>query len=348
MTCRLVLVSLATLNVATARPMWTQPPGTYAQYIMEDSTVTSKDMEVDHYWVTMPTPDETSGNGVFASMEMGMETGPFGGGYFGTQIWRVGADPTLWRNGSKNLLGSRIGAEETHKVLFSMWDGDKDHQVSWEGDNCERFGSEGDGGHCLITYPMEQGQKYKMRVSLSDDNRKMTGTITDISSGIVTTIGTLVYPDMKGFQGFGKIKVGAVAFQEYFLSNDCAGQALSTIGLIGPFWENRTVAPSSATMFYAGNCTFADVHACIMPGDQCGPSHVLLMAGGNVVQHTPAHSQLWIAPYPGTQVSCGKHTSDCCGNCDQGRGAAWCNGDCTWTGVCSARSLNLSDAVVVV
>lgn len=341
-----VLLSLATLNVVTARPMWTQPPGTYAQYTMEDSTVTSKDMEVDHFWVTMPTPDETTGNGVFASMDFGMESGPFQGGYMGTQVWRVDADPTLWRNGSNNLLGSRIGAEETHKVLFSMWDGDSDHKVSWEGDNCERFGGEGDGSHCLITYPMEQGKKYTMRVSLSDDNRKMTGTVMDISSGTVTTIGVLIYPDMDGFQGFGKIKVGAVAFQEYFLSNDCDGQALSAVGLVGPFWENRTVTPSGAFMFYSGNCSHADVHACIMPGDQCGPSHVLLMAGGTVVQHTPAQTQLWIAPYPGTQVSCGAHTSDCCANCDQGRGAEWCNGDCTWTGVCSARSLHASDVVV--
>jgi len=333
-----MLLSISTLDVVTARPVWTQPPGTYAQYTMENSTATSKDVEVDHFWVTMPTPDESTGNAVFASMEFAMQTGNIAGGYFGTQIWRVDADPRLWRHGSKNLLGSRIGAEEMHKVLFSMWDGDQKHQVSWEGDNCERFGGEGVGSHCIITYPMEQGKKYTMRVSLSEDNRKMTGTVTDTSSGLVTTIGTLVYPDMNGFHGFGLIKQGAVAFQEYFASNDCAGQALSAVGLIGPFYKNRSVAPSSASMFYAGNCTYADVHACIMPGDQCGPSDVLLMAGGNVSQSTPAGTQLWIPPYPGTQVNCGNHTSDCCQNCDQGRGAEWCHGECTWTGICSARN----------
>ena len=96
--------------------------------------------EVDHFWVTMPTPDQTQGNAVFASMQYFMEAGP--GGYFGTQVWRKWVDPRSWRNGSRNLLGTRIGASETHKMLFSMWDKDASHRVTWEGPNCERFGGE--------------------------------------------------------------------------------------------------------------------------------------------------------------------------------------------------------------
>jgi len=313
------------------------PPGTYAHYSGLPSG-TSKDMEVDHFWVSMPTPDETQGNAVFGSMQYWMESGP--GGYFGSQVWRVGADPSLWRNGSRNLLGSKIGASETHRVLFSMWDADASHQVSWEGDTCERFGGEGVGSHCLITYPMTQGVKYTMRVVMSDDQRKMTGYVTDTSTGVQTKIGTLVYPDYNGNQGFGLIKLAGSAFQEYFLSSDCENQPLSAVGLIGPFFSDRSVVPTGATGSYHGSCQHADVHSCIQPGEQCGPSHVMLLAGGTVEQKTAANTQLWQQPYPGSEVSCGAHHSDACQNCDQGRGASWCNGDCVWAGSsCSPKSV---------
>lgn len=31
-------------------------------------------------------------------------------------------------------------------------------------------------------------------------------------------------------------------------------------------------------------------------------------------------------------VSCGGHTANTCGDCPQGHGEAWCNGDCAWSG----------------
>ena len=33
-----------------------------------------------------------------------------------------------------------------------------------------------------------------------------------------------------------------------------------------------------------------------------------------------------------TLVSCGNHNAPTCGDCPQGNGASWCNGDCAWTG----------------
>ena len=29
-------------------------------------------------------------------------------------------------------------------------------------------------------------------------------------------------------------------------------------------------------------------------------------------------------------VNCGDHKSNACSKCPQGRGARWCNGECTW------------------
>jgi len=325
---RLALLPLAIL-ISSPIHVLGGPPGTYVNY-NGIPTGASLDMQVDHLWVTMPTPDETQGNAVFASMQFWMQAGP--GGYFGTQVWREGADPARWRNGSKQLSGSHVNADETHRVVFSMWDGDSAHHVSWEGGNCERFGGEGVGSHCMISYMLEEGRKYTLRVSLSDDHRKMTGYVKDTSTGSETTIGTLVYPDLKGYQGFGLINQQAQAFQEYFESSACEGQPLSAIGLTGPYFQNRAVTPASATPDYHGTCPHADVHACIEPGDTCGAPHVLLLAGGDVTLKTAKGTELWVQPYPGSQVSCGAHHSDTCENCPQGHGSSWCNGDCEWTG----------------
>jgi len=39
------------------------------------------------------------------------------------------------------------------------------------------------------------------------------------------------------------------------------------------------------------------------------------------------------------KVSCGQHVASNCGECPQGNGAAWCNGDCRWVrGQCVAKS----------
>ena len=40
-------------------------------------------------------------------------------------------------------------------------------------------------------------------------------------------------------------------------------------------------------------------------------------------------------------VSCGFHRADTCGDCTQGNGASWCNGDCSWcnkTNTCLAKN----------
>jgi hypothetical protein len=57
-------------------------------------------------------------------------------------------------------------------------------------------------------------------------------------------------------------------------------------------------------------------------------------------------------------VSCGRHSAGTCAECPQGKGAAWCNGDCTWSnGACikatptppplPANDIALQDALLV-
>ena len=94
----------------------------------------------------------------------------------GTQVWRE-------KNGT-----------ETHKAIFSMWDASKDIQTTGVGPACARFGGEGVGSHCLVTYPMEQGKLYTVKVELESTNSSgaiWLGTITDKASSTKTEIGRL-------------------------------------------------------------------------------------------------------------------------------------------------------------
>jgi len=321
-------------------------PANYAQYQMADNTSTSSDIEVDHQWTSIPAAWEGEGNAVFASMQFWFENGV--GGYFGSQVWRQAANPQHWRNGSRQLLGTNVKVEETHAVVFSSWDKDAQHKVAWAGPNCERFGGEGVGSHCLIRFPFEANVAYTMRMA-TEDGRHWTGTIVNRKTGGVTTIGTLVFPDTPGYTGFGKLKQQGSAFHEYFKTTGCERQVVSAFGMSGPYFQDRAIMPVAATPDYRNDCNLSDVSACIMPGNLCGPPHVFFQAGGHVERIVPVTRQLWVEPYPGDEVSCGAHRSDACANCPQDSGAKWCGGDCTWTaGACSDFNQTSGTFAVVV
>ena len=48
-------------------------------------------------------------------------------------------------------------------------------------------------------------------------------------------------PDLApGTPGFGRLQTKAAAFQEYFEATGCSGQPLSSVGLVGPWWQGST------------------------------------------------------------------------------------------------------------
>jgi len=257
-------------------------PATYAHYVTDE--LTSDDIQVDHVWVRIPRADETSGNAVFASMQYYFEANV--GGYFGTQAWREGAT---------DLLGATIGADETHQVIFSVWDADEDHKVSWDGSGCGRFGGEGTGSHCRLHYPLREGVRYTLRVSKTGNSSQgvgWTGTITDPETGAVSTVGTLILPHYKGYQGFGQFATRGDAFLEYFLATGCDGQPVGSVGLFGPYFNERTSVALQAMPDYAGPCLYNDVSDCI-PGHGCGRPRVLMTAGGTTNRTTEKGETLW-------------------------------------------------------
>jgi hypothetical protein len=283
-------------------------PGTYAHYanatLLANGTILanatpSDDILVYHIWETIPDPAEK--NAVFASVQFWFENGV--GGYFGTQVWREGA---------LSSDGSRILSNETHRVIFSIWDGTAGSTVGWRGASCGRFGGEGTGSHCIASYPLEAGNAYSLRVRRVGNNGTgdwWAASVTDVKGGTAPLdFGELFLPDHVavsrsphlGRQGFGRLQVKAAAFQEYFEATGCANQPLTSVGLVGPWFHGGRVAPAQAYADYAPQCQFSDVGACIY-GAGCGPLRVLLTAGGTTVRkHANRSEPLW--PWPKSKV----------------------------------------------
>lgn len=251
-------------------------PGTYAHYVLPSTPAGATDMAHGVRWVVEPSATERHGNAVFASTQMWMAAGP--GGYMGTQRW----------------LDTSSG-RMVSKALFSMWDASDTIMTGWRGPNCERFGGEGTGAHCLIDFDTRPNISYTVRLAADGANSSgafWTGSVTDTSSGATTVIGTLFHPNFNGHVGYGSIQVQAASFVEYFLADGCDNQAVSGIGLIGPSFNNNSIVASQASPDYAGDCLFDDVTGCI-PGLGCGAPYVYLTAGGQTQRTTPKDTPLW-------------------------------------------------------
>ena len=139
-------------------------PGTYAHYALPSTPGGSADIEHAVVWTLEPGASERHGNAIFASTQMWQLAGP--GGYMGTQRYLDTA--------SGRMVGTAI---------FSMWDASADVQTGWRGPNCERFGGEGTGAHCLIDFDLVANDTYIVKVAADGHNASgafWTGTIYDM------------------------------------------------------------------------------------------------------------------------------------------------------------------------
>lgn len=272
---------------ALASPATVHGPGTYAHYHVDQSAApTADDMIVEHVWETIPSANVTRGNAVFASMQFWFENGV--GGYFGTQAWRAGAI---------DERGRRVAASEATRVIFSVWDAPGGGKVGWKGDGCGRFGGEGVGSHCVVPQPLVPVNAYSLmvrRVGHNGTGDWWTASVSDVKArGPAIDFGSLWLPDTPNRTGFGRLQTKAAAFQEYFEATGCADQPLSSVGLLGPWWNKASLTPTQAYADYAKQCPYSDVGACIY-GAGCGVGRVLFTAGGATVRkHTNVSEPLW-------------------------------------------------------
>jgi len=256
-------------------------PGTYAGYTWPSGHAGATSMRVNHIWATLPNSTEKHGNAVFGSTQQWYTGGP--GGYMGTQAWR-----------------DKSG-KMTYRALFSCWDADSTTKTGWLNEpdgHCERFGGEGVGSHCSIPYTLKQDNEYAVEVSFHGNNKTgafWKGTITDKSSGVVTNIGTLYYPNYKGLIGYGNMQINAADFLEYFEADGCANQAIAGVGLIGPYLtlpDKTTIIPTQATGSYVSGCEYEDVTGSI-PRHGSGSPRVFMKGGGTTRQTVKAGTPLW-------------------------------------------------------
>ena len=184
--------------------------------------------------------------------------------------------------GTQSFLDASSG-QETHRIIFSCWDAvdpatNKTVHTMWadgsKGANCSRFGGEGVGSHCMISYDLQEGKRYRVEVRFVGSNASgafWEGSIECADNGHRTVIGQLFLPHLQGRKdGYGPMRTQAASFQEYFLSTNCSGQVESGIGLLGPwFQQDVAVLPVQAHPSFAPGCSFSDVTSCIT-GYGCG------------------------------------------------------------------------------
>ena len=96
-----------------------------------------------------------------------------------------------------------------NKAIFSLWDA-SDTVLTMPMPGCNRFGGEGTGSQCIITYSLVQGQRYNVHVFMNGGNASgafLSGTITDVRSNKETKIGTHFLPNYAGYKGYGNLQV---------------------------------------------------------------------------------------------------------------------------------------------
>jgi len=246
-------------------------------------------MEIEHVWTTIPSGSDTDGNGIFASSQYWFEANKDGyntAGYMGSQVSRRG-------DGS-----------EKRNFIFSCWDADGSHQVSWDHPNCARFGGEGVGSHCMLELPIAENTIYSFRVYQSKSDTSgahWTGEVTDTTTGKSHVVGVLVFPHVGGYDGFGHFQVNSDDFYEYFAGGDC-NAARAGVGTNGPFFHSRTLMPTQAYPRYgSGACGNTDVEGSV-PG--APHDHQVFMTGGRgVVRRTSTGQALWVPSPPSPSPS---------------------------------------------
>lgn len=271
-------------------------PGAAAWYEVSGSAI-SDDLQVDHIWETLPNLTAKDAGGVFVSLGFWFENGIQG--TFGTQVLRTG---------SVDALGHVVTPNTTHRVIISIPDAHASQHVGWSGEYCARYGveqgtSSGIGSHCVTPYELTTGAAFNLHLERAGHNGTgdwWNASVQDVrSGGPPLQVGALYLPDAptRGVdgpsqQGFGRLQTKAIARQQYILPTGCGGQALASVGLVGPWWSKAAIKPEQAIAAYQPNCTFADVGTCIY-GAGCGPLRALFTMGGTTERMQPAGQPLW-------------------------------------------------------
>eukprot|EP01123_Difflugia_compressa_P007763 TRINITY_DN2151_c0_g1_i1.p1 TRINITY_DN2151_c0_g1~~TRINITY_DN2151_c0_g1_i1.p1 ORF type:complete len:253 (-),score=49.01 TRINITY_DN2151_c0_g1_i1:98-856(-) len=222
-------------------------------------------------------------------------SGPFTA-YTAHQIWTSGPTNNVFgsmqywfEEGQGGYMGSQYHSDGTQSVLFSIWDSDSLPYSSIPLGQCTRFGGEGEGSHCLITYPVKTNTEYVFTLHYNGYNGTgafWSGSVTDTTTGEATTMGTLYLLNVRGLQGFGLVQPAAASFIEYYTG----GSFYSAYGWKGPYGVDKTGQQTVVVSARSDQEQNVAVSACVNAWG-CGAPIAYYEEGPNV-QTTPAQS-LW-------------------------------------------------------
>lgn len=99
--------------------------------------------------------------------------------------------------------------------IFSVWN--VKSAEAGEGAVCEPFGGEGEGMKCTLAFDWKESEDYAVAVTLK--NGHLTGTVQEMRTGNVHSIGTIPLP-----HGHSALSNGSLIWIEYFgnISGTCA------------------------------------------------------------------------------------------------------------------------------
>jgi hypothetical protein len=242
-------------------------PGAYTDYRFDQPGPFSN-LDIFVSWTSSPSDAY-----IYPAFTFGFEAGQ--GGYMGTQI---------------------VGTRKT--AIFSIWD------ISFDAisavpnhSNCQRFGHEGTGTSCIMTYNWSTGREYRLRIWAAGSDstgQNWQATILDVESGQEATIGVIHLKNSKGHEGYGKLTNTPAIFLEYFGGPEtCEGQPYAKVTWRGPYADWDTFGATQALVSYPH-----DVWPDLMP---CAANNVTSLAcpfvthegGGTTQLTTPSGTDVW-------------------------------------------------------
>lgn len=218
--------------------------------------------------------------------------------------WEV-APPTAYiypafTFGFQASQGGYMGTQlvgKTKKVIFSIWDISEDAMTAepnWL--TCRRFGGEGTGAQCIISYNWVNNREYRLRIWTAGSDstgENWIATIYDTQSDDETTIGVIHLKNSNGYTGYGWLTNGPSIFLEYFGGPDaCVDQPYSRVTWRGPYANAAAYTATVAQVPFYPNCSTNNV----LSSSWLRVTHE---AGDDVQTTTPAGTSLWASPSAG-------------------------------------------------
>lgn len=262
-----------------------------------------------HPIATPSTPSTGAGtaDAIVASIRFQFENGAEG--YFGSQLWRAGA---------VDERGEPVLANETQRFVVSVQQQPPPPTTTSAASSKERgmgAGAAGSGGRvvvvrsrgggtcthnagpngssvCTAALPFVAGNAYSVGIGLVSSNATgalWSASVTDVKGGgAAVLLGELFLPNH-----YGKLAPLATSGLEYRHADNCDGQAVVSVGIVGPWFEGTQFTPSQAFAHYSEPCAYSDAYDCIY-GAGCGLQRALLTTGGKTKRsHANESAPLW-------------------------------------------------------